>query len=202
MSSDIQTGNLPERPNRRFKNILLNKRFQLKYTVMIVGVSLLISSILGVFLVEKLRENSRMLSLEGDGNQAFQDQLLGADGQIAWALFLGFAIFNVVLFLLGLFITHRLAGPIFVFQRYIQEIGRGHFPQTRGLRRGDEFTDLLDAIERAVSRLRKRTEREVKLLERILPKVPPDETELRDEIVLLLGKKRDALNAPEIGPEA
>jgi len=73
---------LDGRKQRRFRNRLLNPRFQLKYTAMIVGVASLISIVLGVYLTSMLRENSRMLKLEAEFDDVLQSQLADADSKV------------------------------------------------------------------------------------------------------------------------
>ncbi len=62
MGQGVKTG----RKQRRMSNLLLDWRFQLKYTGMIVALSSIISAGLGFFLVRQMRENSRMLALESE----------------------------------------------------------------------------------------------------------------------------------------
>ena len=168
MSSDLNTGNIDHRAKRRMSNFLLNRRFQLKYVAMIVSVATAISVVLGLFLAEKVRENSRMLALDGELDQAFQEQLAQSDAQIIYALLASFVIANVVLAIATLVITHHMVGPIWVFTRYFGEIGSGKIPRIRSLRRGDEFQDLLDAIRLAVGTIETRARTDVDRLDQAI----------------------------------
>ena len=77
--------------------MLLNRRFQLKYTGMIVGLSTIISMFLGFLLIDTIRENSRMLQLEADFDEVFQAQLAQDDAQIVLVMVAAFVVFNVLL---------------------------------------------------------------------------------------------------------
>ena len=69
------------RRNRRMRNILLDRRFQLKYVGLVLGFSGAISLGLGTFLVRQIKVNSRMLQLDADMDPVFAEQLARSDAQ-------------------------------------------------------------------------------------------------------------------------
>lgn len=183
------------RKKRRLSNLLLNRRFQLKYCFMLVGVSSIISVALGWFLVQQMRENSRMLQLEAELDQAFQAQLAAADARNVLVMVGAFVLFNVLLFFLGVFITHRMAGPIFVFRRYLLALSEGRVPVIRQLRRGDEFRELHEALQAACDGIQERTEGDITLLSRALEALEgrPGVEELQDALRAEIDEKRAAV---------
>ncbi len=75
-----KTGGGPP-PKRRFKNFLLNPRFQLKYTGMVVAVTVVVAGVLGYFAYNfstNLTEavTSSQLVLEPDLNEQAQQLLI------------------------------------------------------------------------------------------------------------------------------
>ena len=184
------------RKNRKMRHLLLNARFQLKYCFMMVGMSSVISIMLGYFLVDQMRENSRMLQLEAELDAAFQAQLADSDAQTVLVMIGALALFNVALFLIGVFITHRMAGPIYVFKRYLLALSEGRVPQIRKLRKGDEFKELLQALEKACDGIQGRTEADIALLNRAVEALngEGDRDEVRQSLLEQLDKKRAALH--------
>lgn len=182
---------------RRWHNLLLDRRFQLKYTAMIVGVATLVSVVLGVFLMSTVRENSRMLKLEADFDAVLQSQLADSDARVAWVLVAAFVAFNVVLAVVAVMITHRMAGPIFVMGRYVREIGEGRLPRVRKLRKGDEFVELVDTMSHAVRELEQRTRAELGAIERALGVLTGADggaaAEVKVELTRLMEAKRSML---------
>lgn len=180
---------------RKMKNLLLNRRFQLKYTAMVVGVASLVSVVLGMFLVSTVRENSRMLQLDAEFDAALQSQLGESDARMILVLVLAFVIFNLVLAIGAVLITHRMVGPVFVVRRYVQEIGEGRLPRLRKLRPGDEFVDLVDSVAQAIRALEARTRSEVQVYERVLSALPEGGTSgpARAELEAILSGKREVL---------
>ena len=55
--------------------------------------------------------------------------------------------------LTGLFMTHRMAGPIYKFKAELERIEAGHAPRPIHLRKGDEFQDVAEALTRALETL-------------------------------------------------
>ena len=183
--------------NRRLRHLLLDRQFQLKYTAMILGVASVISVVLGLFLIEKVRENSRMLQLDPGFDEAFQAQLAASDTNIVLVLIGAFAVFLIVLAVLSVIITHRMAGPIYVLRRYIGEIGTGPLPRVRNLRKGDEFRDLFETLVDTVGALEARAKEEIAVLEKLNGALaaasPSDAESLKVELEALLARKRRML---------
>lgn len=181
------------RKQRKMRHLLLNRRFQLKYTGMIVGIASLVSVVLGIYLMEMIRENSRMLKLEAEFDDVLQQQLSASDTRVAMVLIGAFLAFNVVLALLAVFVTHRMAGPIFVMGRYVRELGEGKLPKVRKLRKGDEFVELIDTMSETVKNLEARTRREVASMEHVLTVLDSEHSQARDELQAILEMKRGML---------
>lgn len=181
---------------RKMRHLLLDVRFQLKYTAMILGVALVISVVLGLFLIDKVRENSRMLQIEAAFDEAFQSQLAAADARVVFVMVAAFVIFLLVLAGLSVFITHRMAGPVYVMRRYIREIGTGVIPRVRRLRKGDEFRSLFETLVETLSAMERRVLDEIAVLERVRDALPA-ESPTRAEVESLIIKKRSTLPAPD-----
>jgi methyl-accepting chemotaxis protein len=179
------------RRNRKLRNRLLNPRFQLKYTAMIVGIASLISLVLGLYLTSTLRENSRMLKLEAEFDDVLQSQLADSDAHIVWVMVGAFIVFIIVLAVMCVLVTHHMAGPIFVVQRHIREMGEGTLPRVRALRKGDEFVELLDTLSTAIQSIAERTRGEVAALEKMVGQL---QGEARAEVEALLAWKKSMLS--------
>jgi hypothetical protein len=181
------------RKQRRMTNLLLNRKFQLKYTGMIVGLSTIISIALGFFLVEKIRENSRMLQLDAELDAVFQEQLAQSDAKVIAYLVGALLLFNVLLGLGAIFVTHRMAGPIFVFRRYVRMLGEGRIPHVRRLRRGDEFRELIDTVQTAAEAIAVQTREEIEVLSRVQEAVAGGDAAVATDLERLIAKKRASL---------
>lgn len=59
----------------------------------------------------------------------------------------------VLLFIYGVYLTHKIAGPIYVMQNYCREIQQGKTPQFRQLRKGDFLIDFYNDFKKAITTL-------------------------------------------------
>lgn len=68
----------------------------------------------------------------------------------------------------GVFLTHRIAGPIVRLKRTMREIASRRLPSPITLRRKDHFKDLADEVNAAVGVLREDTTRRRRMSEEVL----------------------------------
>lgn len=148
--------------------MLLDRGFQLRYVGFALGLSVLLSAALGFFLVSQMRENSRMVLLDSDLDPAFQQALAASDAQAVWVLIAMLAVFNMILALGTIVLTHRVVGPMFVFRGFLREIENGGYPSIRELRKGDEFAAFHLQLRTTVESLRARAAGDAQMGEQIL----------------------------------
>lgn len=140
----VREGDLLWPENNARKVYWINPKFQLKYCFLLLGIGLGISLIAMVFSYTYLRVT--MLELVGN-NPILLDKFL-----IPYTL--TFTIislaFSGALFAVGKVISHKIAGPIYAFEKYIAELIEGKDRDFK-LRTKDEFKEL----ETLAAKLRK-----------------------------------------------
>jgi len=52
-----------------------------------------------------------------------------------------------------LFVSHKIAGPLFRFEKEIKEIGQGDLTKKMGLRKKDQITDMADSLNKMTASL-------------------------------------------------
>lgn len=131
----LKDGELLWPQNNLRKFYWINVRYQLKYcfTLMFVGTGF--SLIAGVFSYTFLR--FMVIDLMGN-NKKLLDQFLIPFVQTFSVFTIAFGAF---LFLIGKILSHRVAGPIYAFERFLKDFLRGN-NQPLKLRKGDEFEQL------------------------------------------------------------
>ena len=188
----------PSRSNRSVKSLLLDRQFQLKYTSMIVGVAAVLSLALGGFLVSKVKENSRILGLEGLGDAAFEAQLFSADNELVLVIAASLVVFLIILVGLSIVMTHRVVGPIYVMKKHLDALAAGRLPEIRALRKGDEFVDCHQALVQAVNQLHRELEQDIHVLSAALEALQaPAETQqsdLHERLRSLVSQKQSKLS--------
>lgn len=151
-------------PRRRF---LIDRGFQLKYALFMAGAGLLVAAIFGLWLHQA---HAQAVALLGPDDRT--RLLIEQSDRVLMAAFAGIAILlAAALGLLGVVITHRVAGPVFVMGHYLTVLSQGRFPRMRTLRRSDELKAFFRVFIEAVEAMKKREARHVALLEEAVVRV-------------------------------
>jgi nitrate/nitrite-specific signal transduction histidine kinase len=192
---------------RKMRNFLLDKRFQLKYTLAVVVLSAIISTVLGVLIYQEQqkvlqaeRDNSKLVALDDPELDAAMQQVLAESDRkiqershrMLFSLvgFLGLLV--LLLTLVGIVATHKIAGPAYAMRRTLSAIADGHLPEVRALRKGDELRAVAEELRRMADTLRQREQSEVQRLSQALAAESLPET-VRAELTALLEEKKKRL---------
>ncbi|UCG17210.1 MAG: hypothetical protein JSV19_04100 [Phycisphaerales bacterium] len=154
-----RAGEAPRR-NRRRKYVI-NPTFQLKYAGTIAVSVFLISSIIGSILYGVLHHQARMRLMNPETHTS----------EVATVVLLfGLAFAAVAAAGVGgwsVLVTHRICGPIFLFERWLAEVAEGRIPKLRPLRQKDEFKDFHQTFANAIGALASRKEAELAVFEEL-----------------------------------
>jgi len=172
---------------RKMTNMLVDKRFQLKYTLFLVAVSLAVFSVLGWLYYSELKTTTELLqidasfeNLSGPGNasapaaeeyaRAFdmdmQAEAKGRDTRASVALLAAVAALVLVLMGAGIWLTHKVAGPMYALSRFMEAAQQGRWKDIRVFRKGDEFLYLAEQFQKLAGRIREVHQQElISLLE-------------------------------------
>ena len=177
MTADAET--LPKSsgpPKRRLRNFLLDARFQLKYTSMVVLVTVAIAACLGYFAYDYSKGQTESLSIQmamqPDLHPDVAADLEGwaeeQDQKVLLAIVGGIAILALVLGFTGIMVTHKVVGPAYKLRRLLGDVADGHLKVQGRLRKGDELQNVFLAFERMVESLRERQKEEISQLDAAL----------------------------------
>lgn len=137
----------PDKDHR--KSIWIMPRFQWKFSMTIVGLGFAFAIISGVFSYTYLR-----VTLEDTGRAPanfIEERFLTPYIQVFCILSLGFL---TSLFLIARILSHRLAGPIYAFEKYLDDVKKNPNKKFK-LRDGDEFKHLEKVANRVRESLKK-----------------------------------------------
>ncbi|MBS1970080.1 MAG: signal peptidase II [Bdellovibrionales bacterium] len=146
----IREGDLLWPENNARKVYWINRKFQLKYCLVLMAVGLSLTLISLVFSYTYLRVTISELV----GNNQFLLNKFLIPFVITYAIIC--VAFCAILFAVGRLISHRIAGPVYAFERFlIDNLLEG---KDRGLklRSGDEFRHLEELAEKVREELRRR----------------------------------------------
>jgi hypothetical protein len=191
---------------RKLSNLLLNRGVQLRVTLYMVVVVALLYVVLGRLYWASSEEQTRMLTyLQGtqlllsadDPDQAAYLQeaskfLEGEDRTRVAALFGALVVLVGLLFLGGLYLTHRIAGPVYAVSRHLEGLAEGRWRPMRSFRPHDQFTFLKDRLDAVVTRVCSDAERDVEVL-RALEADPALSAEARERINAVIEARKGYL---------
>ncbi len=154
---------------RSVKNYFLNLRYQLKFTLTMVGVALTLTAGLGYIVMSKVWESSRLALQQLDSSDAQVVANMAADDRLLLYTLIGFAIIlSVVLSVYGIVMTHKVAGPLHKVSLHLDKIRDGKLGVVYDLRKGDELVDFFEHFKNAHDALRHRTEADIALLDQVI----------------------------------
>ncbi len=155
----IREGDLLWPENNVRKVYWVNLSFQIKYCLILMGVGLSLTLISLVFSYTYMRVTIQELV----GNNPFLLNKFLVPYVITFVIIC--IAFCAILFAVGRVISHRIAGPLYAFERFLKESLEGN-PRPLKLRSGDEFLHLEELAEQIHQRLQEiKRERTVNVVE-------------------------------------
>ena len=138
-------------PTYSRKKKLINVSLQIK----LISVFLCVSLIASLFQVVLL--NRALVGLGELVPEASETLLAHLPSVLTTNLVLTLAVLFPLTFLVGVLVTHRVAGPAYRLQQHCLKLARGEEPGRCFLRKDDELQELCEAMNRAFEALRNRT---------------------------------------------
>jgi methyl-accepting chemotaxis protein len=83
-----------------------------------------------------------------------QASLIRGQARMLESLVGGLAVMVLLIGVLGIYFTHKVAGPVHKMKRLLKQVGEGDLNVTTRLRRGDELRDFFEAFTQMVEALR------------------------------------------------
>jgi len=170
---------MADKKQRKLRNYLLDRRFQLKYTGMVLLVTVSVASALGFVAYRLSQRQTEALTAQIAAQPDLDPQTANdleqfakqEDRKIRNAIILGVLVLTVVLGLTGIVVTHRVVGPTYRMRRLFAHVGKGRLEINTGIRKGDELQELFRSFAEMVESLRDQRSEEIEQLEQTLIKM-------------------------------
>ncbi len=128
--------------------LLINPKFQLRYSLYVcswlVGLSLIYPLI--IYSLFEL-----FIGRIGTGVKIPVERMDAMKHEILILLVILQALFLCVTFLISLFVSHRIAGPIHKVKMFLKEVHEGRIRADMRLRKGDHFQDVAEHFNSAMA---------------------------------------------------
>ena len=168
-----------DKTQRKMRNYLIDRRFQLKYTGMVLLVTVSVASALGFMAYRFSRGQTEALTvqmlaqpdLDADTMRYLDQVSQQEDRKVRNAIVGGVLFLSFALGLTGIIVTHRVVGPAYRMKRLFEHVGEGRLEVTTGIRKGDELQELYHSFAQMVESLRDQRAEEITQLEETLVKI-------------------------------
>jgi methyl-accepting chemotaxis protein len=167
MTVDVQQFQQARAPRKRqLRNFLLDPRFQLKYTGMVIAVTIFVAAVLGFFAYRystgqtemmTLMQMERSVDLSPETAAYLQQEAAAEDRRVLAGILGGVLFMTFALGLTGIWVTHKLVGPAYKIKSLLRAVQEGDLSlNNSGLRKGDELQDVFEAYAAMLESLRAR----------------------------------------------
>lgn len=183
---------------------LVDRDFQLKYTLLLVVTGLVVALAFGLWIWQAHLQVSELAAVD----PAIRPLIEASDRNLL-VVFIGIALLMAAaLGLVGILVTHRVAGPIFVMGHYMSVLAQGRYPRMRTLRQRDELKGFFRNFLEAVATLKRREADHAAVLEDAVERMraarpgAPELAPAIDALEAAARQRREALAAddPELTP--
>ncbi len=131
---------------RRWRNYLLNRQFQLKFSLYFIVSVLSVVGVMVALIFSRLLDLRTLIQQYYGEDLVLQghlDKLIFEITLISFFILIGFSIIS---FVYSLIITHRIAGPTLVICRYIEDLKKGKYEGNRHLRHYDDLKPIMSGL--------------------------------------------------------
>lgn len=135
-------------------------------------------------LDKQLAEQQKQLHAQGENTKRQQQTML-------MTLVGGLSFLVVLLGLVGIYITHKVVGPIYKMKLLLRQVGDGKLNFYGKPRKGDELKDLFEVFEATVDKLKKRQAAEVQELTEAMEEAK--KTGASDDAIAKIAHVRDEM---------
>jgi hypothetical protein len=167
-------GNQPVK--RHLRNYLLDRRFQLRWVMRVVVTVSIIVAVMGYFLYRTVGEATDQIVMQKLGDPDLTEEAQNAflkqaehDKTMTIArLVIGLVTLVVLLGLMTIVATHKIAGPAYKMRKLFASIDGGQLQLWGKLRKADELQEAFVEFDNMLRRIREHRRDDIEKLESIL----------------------------------
>jgi len=150
----------------------IHKRFQLQY----LGLFLVLSILIIVMASATVYVSTYDVMKEKLENVYPQSELRPIIRQTNFALFRNLILLIPVIAVGSVYLSHKIAGPLYRIEKSIEQIAKGDLDLKVKLRKGDEFKEMAHALNHMISELKGIREKDLAMIEDLKKKLKSRES--------------------------
>ena len=131
-------------------NILINRKFQFKFAFFVCTWIFVLSMVYPIIIYNLFEFFLRYVP---NTSPEMMMRIRDVQSQVIFLLALLQLVFIAVTFLISIFLSHRIAGPLYKLRKSMEEISRGNFEMRITFRKNDHFGELQDTFNEMAEHL-------------------------------------------------
>jgi methyl-accepting chemotaxis protein len=155
----------------RRRIFIINRKFQLRFALYVCSWIAALSFVYPLIVYSMFDYFIRYLSRDPNGPSVVALQDLR--DQVIWLLVALQGVFIFVTFLLSIFMSHRIAGPLYKLSRFFAMAREGNLKEELFFREKDHFQELAQDYNDTLKSIRARLDGAAAEIQRALPESPP-----------------------------
>ena len=124
---------------------LVNPKFQIRFSLFVTSLVFICSLVYPIVIYETY---NRLITQTS--NTELSQRLIDSKSDILQLLILFQLIFMVLVFIICIFQSHKIAGPLYKLKEYLRLIEEGESREKLSFRKGDHFQELAESYNSAV----------------------------------------------------
>lgn len=151
----------------RRRHYLISKKFQLKYVGLILALIFLTAALCSyvVYYTAMLMMGEKLANVYPQG------RLVSIVNAVNFRILLSVILITPLIAVIGIFLSHRIAGPLFRIERFLNDMTQGDLSSILTLRRNDELHTLADSINNMTGSLKRNIANQKLCVEKIKSEV-------------------------------
>lgn len=138
---------------RYFRNLLINKKFQLRFSFYVCTWILALSLVFPLIIYGLFDTFMMYAAMDPMGPTA--ESIRQMRSEVIWMLIIMEIVFIGITFIISIFISHRIAGPLHKLQKSMEEAAAGRLEQKISFRKHDYFPELASSFNRLLASCKK-----------------------------------------------
>jgi len=163
------------------KQYLVNRELQLSYTRLLIICVAIVILIFGLSLWYQSKIYLSALQ-EAIGEEALpHSYVVSTQNRFLIGSFVAMAIISCLLFILGIYSSHRIAGPMYRITKNMKLVGMENDVDTIQIRKKDQLKEMADAFNHMVHTIKDRMYQDMKMIDQVKMRVSQLHESLKGE---------------------
>ncbi len=146
----------------------------------------------------RLEQQQEALKADAERLEQRARELVAQQQRMFVVLVVALSVLVLVIGVVGIIVTHRVAGPVFKMKGLLRHVGKGHLNLRERLRKHDELQSFFEAFERMVHSLRRKEELQIQKLDRVITQLEPSvSSENLEPLRALRAQMQQTLDLPD-----